>query len=144
MTQRAQVIVCERSGHWAVGLREVLPDGFPLWETRSLVQCLKALAHSPQSFVVVELTDSNTQGLLRCLAQVEQDYPQARLAVVGDRGVAGREWLMREAGAVHVTCSPRQLAALADIARRHLARIVPAQQPLTDRLWAELPWKGQR
>ena len=49
----------------------------------------------------------------------------ARLAVVADRSLAGYEWLMREAGAVHFVCSPRQVGPLAQLACRHLAQVPP-------------------
>ena len=50
-------------------------------------------------------------------------------------------WLVREAGAVHVVDSVRQVELLARLACRHLAQVPPPQQTLTERIWAGLPWK---
>ena len=94
---------------------------------------------NPASFAVVEL-GANVGGLLRLLAAQPRQFPAARLAVVADRSQAGYEWLMREAGAVHFLCSPRQVAVLARLACRHLAEVPPPQQSLAERIWASLPW----
>ena len=74
------------------------------------------------------------------MARQPREFPMARLAVVADRGLAGHEWLMREAGAVHFVCSPRQVGTLAQLACRHLAQVPPPQQSLAERIWASLPW----
>jgi hypothetical protein len=136
----AKLIVCERSGRWAVALRrEVAEAGVRVWETRTLADCRDELLANPASFAVIEL-GANPAGLLRLLASQPRDFPLARLAVAADRSRAGYEWLMREAGAVHFLCSPREVAVLARLACRHLAEVPPPQQSLADRIWASLPW----
>jgi hypothetical protein len=138
----ARLIVCERTGHWAVALRRELADaGVRVYETRSIPDCWNMLAESPGSFLVVELTAANVEGLLHRLARRERDFPLARVAVVVDRALADHEWLLREAGAVHFTCSPRRLRPLAELACRHLAQVPAPQQSLAERVWAGLPWK---
>jgi hypothetical protein len=136
----ARLIVCERTGRWAVALRsELAAAGVRVWETRLLDDCWSELAESPASFVVLEL-GGNVADLLRRMARQPRDFPAARLAVVADRSLAGYQWLMREAGAVHFLCSPRQIAPLAQLARRHLAQVPPPSQSLTEQIWANLPW----
>ncbi len=137
-----KLILCERTGRWAVGLRRELGDvGVRVYETRSLAHCWEVLAESPAGFVVVELTRANIDGLLRRMARLQADFPRARVAVVADRALSDHEWLLREAGAVHFTCSPRRLGPLARLAVRHLEQVpVPPQTP-TERIWASLPWK---
>jgi hypothetical protein len=136
----AKLIVCERSGRWAVALRRELADaGVRVWETRTLADCRDELVANPASFALVELGPS-AGGLLRFLAAQPRQFPAARLAVVASRSQAGYEWLMREAGAVHFLSSPRQVAVLARLACRHLAEVPPPQQSLADRIWAGLPW----
>jgi hypothetical protein len=140
--QAARLIVCERTGRWAVALRRELAEaGVPVCETRSLADCWAALAEAPGSFVVAELTTANVVGLLARMARQQRDFPLARLAVVAERRLSLYEWFMREAGAVHFTCSPRQLGPLARLACRHLAQAPAPPQSLNERLWAALPWK---
>ena len=136
----AKLIVCERTGRWAVVLRrELAEEGVRVWETRTLTDCRAELAENPASFVVVEL-GKNAAGLLRLLANQPRQFPAARLAVVADRSRADYEGLMREAGAVHFLCSPRRVGLLARMACRHLAQAPPPQQGLAERIWASLPW----
>jgi hypothetical protein len=138
----ARLIVCERTGRWAVALRRELADaGVRVYETRAVADCWYMLAESPGSFLVVELTATNAEALLHRLVRQQRDFPLARVAVVADRDLAAYEWLLREAGAVHFTCSPRRLRALADLACRHLAQVPAPQQSLAERIWAGLPWK---
>jgi hypothetical protein len=136
----ARLIVCERTGRWAVALRaEVAGAGVRVWETRTLDDCWRELAESPASFLVLEL-GGNVADLLDRMARQPRDCPAARLAIVADRPLAGYEWLMREAGAVHFLCSPRQVGPLAQLACRHLAQVPPPPQSMTERIWAGLPW----
>ena len=142
-TSAAKVIVCERSGRWAVALRRELAEaGVRVWETRTLADCRDELVENPASFAIVELA-SNLAGLLRLLASQRRRFPAARLAVVADRSQADYQWLLREAGAVHFLCSPRQVGLLARLACRHLAQAPPPQQTLAERIWSALPW-GQK
>ena len=136
----ARLIVCERAGRWAVGLRrELTGTGVRVWETRTLADCRNELIESPASFVVVEL-GRNVAGLLGLLKRQPRQFPAARMAVVADRALADYEWLMREAGAVHFLCSPRRVGLLARLACRHLAQVPPLPQSLTERIWTSLPW----
>ena len=109
--------------------RELADAGVRVWETRTLADCWSELAESPASFVVLEL-GGDVAGLLRRMARQPREFPAARLAVVADRSLADYEWLMREAGAVHFVCSPRQVGPLAQLACRHLAQVPPPQQSL--------------
>jgi hypothetical protein len=136
----AKLIVCERTGRWAVALRRELAEaGVRVWETRTLADCRDELVENPASFAVVEL-GKNVAGLLRLLASQPRRFSAARLAVVTDRAQADYQWLLREAGAVHFLCSPRQVALLARLACRHLAQVPPPQQTLAERIWTSLPW----
>lgn len=140
----ARLIVCEPSGRWAVALRRQSAATAPrVYETRSLADCWQMLAEAPASFVVVELSTGNAVALLQRMARLQRDFPLARVAVVADRALAGYEWLLREAGAVHFLCSPRQCGPLADLALRHLAQAPPPPRSLTDQIWAGLPWARQ-
>jgi hypothetical protein len=140
ISSAARLIVCERTGRWAVALRRELADvGVRIWETRTLADCRDELLANPASFAVIEL-GPKVGGLLRLLASQPRQFPAARLAVVANRSQATYEWLIREAGAVHFVCSPRQVAVLARLACRHLAEAPPPQQSFAERIWASLPW----
>ena len=141
--KRPRLIVCERDGHWAVALRRALaPEWGRILQTRSLPECWAELATRPASFVVVELTNENRDGLLDRLVRLQHKFPLARAAVVAERRLAQYEWLMREATAVHFECSPRRSDLVAQLAARHLAHAPVPTQSTTQRLWAGLPWRG--
>jgi hypothetical protein len=140
----ARLLVCERTGRWAIALRRELSGaGVRVCETRTLADCWTELAESPASFVVLEL-DRRVDRLLRLLARQPREFPLARLAVAADRSQARYEWLMREAGAVGFLASPRQVGPLAQLACRHLAQVPQPQQSLTERIWGSLPWAEKR
>jgi hypothetical protein len=138
----ARLIIAETSGRWAPGLRaELAGTGVRLWQAGTIETAWQWLAESPASMLVIELTPRNARDLLDRLQRAARDWPLARVMVVAPRGLAHGEGLLREAGAVHVECSPRRVDRLAAIACRHLAG-APEEKPqsLTERVWASLPW----
>ena len=137
----ARLIVCERSGRWAVALRRELTQGVRVYETRSLADCCAMLAEAPASFIVVELAAGGEAALFGALDRLDRDFPLARLAVVADRLRADDGWAIREAGAVHFVCSPRRLGPLAGLACRHLAAAPLPPRDLAEQIWAGLPWR---
>lgn len=139
----ARVIVCEITGEWARGLRRFLGDrGQQLQETRSLDECWEALQHSPISILVLELTAQNGELLLRRLNDLGERFPQARALVVGNRDGESREWLLREAGAVHAVWSRRRLTDAAILIERHLELAPRPQRPWREAVWQRLPWRS--
>ncbi len=137
----ARLIVCEQTGEWAVALRRELgPEAPRVQETRSIAECWEALCAAPASLIVVELTAARVEELLRRMVRLQRDFPLARVAVVAERGFSDYEWLLREAGAVHFICSPRQSGTMARLACRHLAQVPAPQRSLTQQIWANLPW----
>jgi DNA-binding NtrC family response regulator len=141
MSTRPSVIVCERRGHWAAGLRRHLPRDIPVRETRNFADCRRELVARPASLVVVEVARTNVAGALDLLVNVARKYPQARAAVVAERGCERYEWLMREAGAIHFISSPREADALAQLAVRLAARGPTPRTTLVAQIWDSLPWQ---
>ncbi len=140
-----RLIICEHTGRWAVALRRELGHAQAcLLETRHVADCWHELARAPASLLVLELTASSTGELTQRIAQLEPDFPLARVAVVAHRSLAEYEWLIREAGAAYFTCSPRRLGLLARLASRHLDRAPVPRQTVAQRIWAGLPWKRGR
>jgi len=139
---RARWAVCERSGAWAIALRqEAAPVGLRLYETRSLADGWAVLEQSPASFLVAELTLANADGLLARMAGLERQFPRARVAVVAERSLAEYEWLLREAGAVWFATSPRELKPLVALAQRHLQLAPVPARDFTQQVWDSLPWR---
>jgi hypothetical protein len=140
-TASGRLIVCEREGRWAVALRrELVESGVRVWETRSLADCWEMLSGAAASFLVIELTKGNADAVVRRLLRLPREFPQARAAAVGARGLVGYSCLLREAGAVEFVASPRRLGLLSRMACRHLASVPPPSQSLAQRIWAGLPW----
>jgi hypothetical protein len=136
----ARLVACERTGRWAVALRRELPPGVRVWEARSLAEGRAVLAEGPAGFAVVELAPAGVDPLVEWLVRLDREFPLARAAVVADRSLAPCEWLVREAGAVHFTTSPRLVRPLAEVALRHLAEAPQPPRSLVEEIWAGLPW----
>ena len=136
-----RLVVCERTGRWAVALRRELAGvGLRVWESRSMADSGTLLGESPASFVVLELSVSKIEETLDFIRNWQAEFPLFRFAMVADRDLATYKWFMHEAGAVDFICSVRRIGALAQTACRHLAQVPPLPQSLTERIWANLPW----
>lgn len=134
------VIVCERTGILAAALRGCLPEEIRLQQTRRLAECVDALAEAPDSLLALELTRENVSGVLDLLADLGQKFPRTRAVVLADRSCASYEGLMREAGAVHFTTSPRESENLARLAKRHRETIPASRASAVALIWDSLPW----
>jgi hypothetical protein len=138
-TSRPRVIVHERQGLWAARLRPRLPVQIPLRQTRSPAECLAELNLAPASFLVLETSPANLEGVLDILAQVRR-HRWARSAAVAERQHAALEWLLREAGAVHFCTSPRRAGEIAALIARHTEFVPQPPIGLRAQVWESLPW----
>ena len=78
-----RLLVCERGGQWAGALRrELAPSASRSTRPAAWRNVGSALAASPASFLVVELTRASAEELLGRLARRERDFPWAEVAVV--------------------------------------------------------------
>ncbi len=137
----ARWIVSERKGTWAAALgREPEAAATRIYHARSLVECWEMLDWAPASFVVAELTQASAEALVDRLARLPREYPLARVAVVAERSLAAYEPWLREAGAVAFVTSPRGLAPLVAVARRHLRQAPAVELGFVEEVWARLPW----
>jgi hypothetical protein len=138
----ARVVVCERTGHWAVALRRLLaPAGRRVYQTPSWEDCWDELRRSPASAVVLELTPQNDTLVLERLLRLKRQFPQACPVVLGDSGLARYEWAARAAGAVHVVFAPRRLPAAARFIERHLDQAPQPELSFREAIWRRLPWR---
>jgi hypothetical protein len=138
--KRPRVIVCEQTGKWAAAIARHLPSAIRLRQTRGLRECAGELALAPCSLLALELTLENLAGVLALLGDLDQKFPLARAIVVAERRLAAYKWLLREAGAVHFTTSPRESRCLAGMASRHVDRTAVPMTDLATEIWDELPW----
>ena len=140
MTPTSCLLVCERRGTWAAAMRRHLPPEIRLRETRSLAECAGGLVAAPASVVAVELTTTNLAGVLKLASELGRGFPLARLAVLAERGLEPFQWLLREAGAVHFTTSPRRPQELVRLVQRHAERIPRPRTSFAAQIWDWLPW----
>lgn len=141
---RCRLLVWERSGAWAAGLRAALQSesqvvAKPI-ELRHQDEVEEILAASPASLLLIEFTAANLGERIAWLASVRRRWPEAVAIAVAERGLSPWQPVVREAGAEAWIESPTQLAGVARMARRQWRRYPP---PLPDlrTAWRErLPW----
>lgn len=109
-------------------------------EVRSLPECQRELDASPNSVVAVEVLPHNLIAVAKALSDWNRRFPHARFIALVARGLEPHELLLREAGAIHVTFSPRSLPPLLRLVHRHLARAPRPELTLEKSIEAGLPW----
>jgi hypothetical protein len=137
----ARFLVCERTGEWASGFRRVLNEaGVRLFETRSLSDLHGELVLSPASIAAIEVKPQRIEAAVSRLIQFARDFPQARSMILADRSLMDVESQLREAGAIHVVFSRRELTSAAKLVLRHLQSIPAEVVPLEQQIWDRIPW----
>jgi hypothetical protein len=122
------VIVCERGNNWAIALRFALQESrLRVFETRTWADSIAAWEQSPQSVIAVELRTNNLVEVVRNLAELRRRSSGAAAVVLAEREMAECEWIVREAGAIYVARSKRNLSPLA----RLLVRAVDSRMSLS-------------
>lgn len=136
-----RIILCEQSGVWTPAMLRAEPNVRKYWKRFShWPAAWEAFQARRGSFLIVELWPDNLPAILDALRWIDRFAPESRLAATADRQWAELEWMLRQAGVVHFTTSPRQAGALVETALRHLKQIArPARTP-TERIWRRLPW----
>ncbi|HEY1785593.1 MAG TPA: hypothetical protein VGG30_08595 [Pirellulales bacterium] len=143
---RPALIVCEPSGLWATALRQASAElPLPLVETRRPVEVWPRLADAPASMVALAWSAERQAELAELTDQVGRRFRRARVVALIDRRMPGGGGLARELGAVHVCPSPRQVAGVVRLARRHLGRRAAvrhwsAMDDCIEQIWQTLPW----
>lgn len=136
-----RLIVCERTSAWAVALRWALADsGLRVYETRTLADAWQQLVLCPASLLALELRGGNLGEIVRLLVQQRQTFPNAAMVVLARREHADCEWVLREAGAIHVVTSQRDLVPLARLVRRFIQQTSAPNRSLLETIWDRLPW----
>lgn len=136
------LIVCERTGRWAVAFRRALGKReIAILESRSLSACESPLAENPAAIVAVEATASNLEAVLVALPKWQRRFADCRIIVLAAAELAAAEHLLREAGAMSVLYSTRHVPAAANLVVRHGARCPATEQPLESLIQNRLPWQ---
>jgi hypothetical protein len=91
--------------------------------------------------LVLEATADSLPQVLSWLARLDREFPQARAVVVAERSLAPYEWAVREAGALAMSTSPRNLGPLAALVKSFLNIYQRGESTMTERVWNSLPWK---
>ena len=137
----AQLIVCERANQWVIALRMIMGNnGRSIAELNRLEECGDALSKSPASLLALELTQDTIDIMASLLVGLRRSYPHSRAIVFASRDLAPYQWLMREAGAVHVCLSPRNLTPVVRLIERHFVTTRQPQRNFRQDTWHKLPW----
>jgi hypothetical protein len=140
------LILLERTSRWAAAFRREmrkvgkLRQPIPIQEVRSPAQCQRELEAAPHSVVALEILPQNLVFMAKAVGDWSRHFPHARFIVLAARDLEPHELLLREAGAIHVTFSPRSLSPLLRLVRRHLARAPQPERTLEETIWTGLPW----
>lgn len=137
--QPVSVIVCERTGRWALATRRLLGAEAEVRETRGPIDLAQELACRPESVVAIELGALSLPVACALLADLERTAPLAAAVMLGGRELARRAALLREAGAIWCCDSLRRLAPLVAIVRRQAVRAPRRDASLVEQIWARLP-----
>lgn len=139
-----ELIVCETTCHWSTFLRHEISvrsqERARIRECRDLYECDELLQRHPASFVVLEVDTARLEATTMWLGRVESKFPHARMVALVERPTTEIEAILREAGALSVIASVRELATAVDLWRRHTARVLNGGQTVNEQVWDRLPW----
>lgn len=134
-------IVYESASKWTVAMRWALPASqIPVRQLASLEQCVEALEQAPQSVIAIEVAQLGVEGAVRTIRDLRTSFADCKVIALADSATAIHEPLLREAGAVHVTRSRRDLRATARLVERCLADCQPAPTSYREEVWNRMPW----
>ena len=142
----ALCVVCERGGFWGAGLRRMLGgDGVFVRRCGSFTQCWPDLELFPSSIVLLEAGEADLGDIFELVCRIQRRFPRARSLVVLPRGCQQQQqWWLREAGAVHVVRSSRELDSVARLVRQHVQQAPAIPRTWTEQVYAGLPWSSEK
>jgi hypothetical protein len=140
---QSNFVICEKTGKWAAAIRRVCGLASDVCETRSWPACLRELRTRTAAMVAVEVLPENAEVVCRRLAELAWRSRHVHALLLADRSLRDLEWLLREAGAVHVLFSPRELVRVRPIWERFRMRMPPSRSTFREHVWSRLPWTKQ-
>ena len=115
------LLLCERTHRWAIAFRRALGEAATVGETRTIEHAGERLAASPDLAIAVDATAFAPETLLPAIARWSE--AGSVVLVLAAPALADAELVFREAGAIHVVYSPRQLGPAVEILRRRQSRL---------------------
>lgn len=94
----------------------------------------------PASVVALAVSVDRFGERLRWLAELGWGFPRSRCVVLAAPELGQVETVFREAGAVEVVYSVREIELVLNVARRHIDRAPEPRLTHTKRILAGLPW----
>lgn len=139
--KHSRFVVCERTSDWAVALRWALADSrVRVYETRSWADCRQELADSPASLLALEMGQHNVADVGRWLVELGWCFPRSAAVVLTSRELSHCQWALREAGALHVVISRRDLSQVSRLVIRFLDVAAQTDRDFSSTLLDRLPW----
>ncbi|MFV2069005.1 MAG: hypothetical protein ACC645_18720 [Pirellulales bacterium] len=123
---RGQLIICEQTGEWVGPFRRECGRFRPnaqwvrIGQTRSLHDARLMLDSWPASLLAIEVTTDSFPRILEEMPDAARHFPRMIWVALDVAGLGEAAWGLREAGALHVAGSPRDLAPAVDLAVRYL------------------------
>ena len=137
----ARIIVSETSGRWAFAFRTALANsGVSLTEVAGLAGAFERLHDDSQAVLAFEASEAVAEEGMRRLQRSRRRNPRRGVIVLLDGALAASESLWREAGAVAVVASPRQLVPVARLIRRYFDTQETPPQTIREAVWHRMPW----
>ncbi len=138
---RSSLVICERTGRWAVAFRRALGKGrASIKESRSLAACAAQLAAQPAAVVALEVTSANLDRVLTLVPAWQRRHPQCRFVALVAQELAPAGDLLREAGAMAVLHGARDVSQAARLVERHVAALPAEDLALEQSILSRLPW----
>jgi len=135
------MIICEKTGRWAVAFRRALGEERELIvQVRGLTDCTRQLALSPGSIVAAEVTAGNLDALLVAVPDWLRRFPHCRVIAMLESDVLATETMLREAGVVAVLNATREAPSVIRLIQRHLESAPTDDLPLEQAIQRSLPW----
>jgi hypothetical protein len=146
-------IVCERSARWAPALRMIVanpPNGgmnLTICETRSLAELDRQIEETPSAFVFLEVSAENLAPVLDRFGSATRSGVHRQVVALVERRLADYHNLLREAGAIDVICSPRELHHAVRLVLQHAQtqsrmQLSSGRQSIKDWAMSLLPWQA--
>jgi hypothetical protein len=150
-------IICEQSSRWASALRMALAYhpghltcSTTLDEVRSLTELTDLVCEHPHSLVLLEVTPKNLEAALSWLTEnSSRRHRVATVALLNDCAAATD--VLREAGAIDLIHSPRQMTTILALGKRHASQHAVsashhrhAPESFENWAWSLLPWQDAR
>jgi hypothetical protein len=102
---------------------------------------LQELRTRTAALVAVEVSPDNAEAVCRRLADLTQRPQRVYAILLADRSLQKAEWLLREAGAVQVLFSPRDVLRLRPLWERFRVQKPSSRTTFREHVWSRLPWK---